>query len=66
MRDAATRLAGNRAVEPANRLEKGLAGYDRIARHAMSAEAAVAITAVASGEDDGGDGDGDEDEDSAA
>jgi uncharacterized membrane protein len=32
-----------------DRLEKGLAGYDRIARHAMSAEAAVAITAVASG-----------------
>ena len=45
-----------------DRLEKGLAGYDRIARHAMSAEAAVAITAVASGED----GDGDGDEDSAA
>ena len=39
-----------------DRLEKGLAGYDRIARHAMSAEAAVAITAVASGEEDGGDG----------
>ena len=41
-----------------DRLEKGLAGYDRIARHAMSAEAVVAITAVASGEGDAGDGDG--------
>jgi uncharacterized membrane protein len=50
-----------------DRLEKGLAGYDRIARHAMSAEAAVAITAVMSGEDDGGEeGGGDGDEDSAA
>jgi len=28
------------------RLEKGLEGYDRIARHSLSAEAAVAITAV--------------------
>jgi uncharacterized membrane protein len=29
-----------------DRLEKGLAGYERIARHAVSAEAAIAITAV--------------------
>ena len=37
-----------------DRLEKGLAGYDRIARHAMSAEAVVAITAVGSEEEDAG------------
>jgi uncharacterized membrane protein len=36
------------------RLQKGLEGYDRIARHTVSAEAAVAITAIAS-EDDGAD-----------
>ena len=29
-----------------DQLEKGLAGYERIARHAVSAEAAIAITAV--------------------
>ena len=29
-----------------DRLEKGIAGYERIARHAVSAEAVVAITAV--------------------
>jgi uncharacterized membrane protein len=44
-----------------DRLQQGLAGYDRIARHAMSAEAVVAITAVASDEEvaggeDNGDG----------
>ena len=33
-------------------LQRGLEGYDRIARHAMSAEAVIAITAVGTGEDD--------------
>jgi hypothetical protein len=33
-------------------LQRGLEGYDRIARHAMSAEAVVAITAVGIGEGD--------------
>lgn len=32
--------------EVLDRLEKGIAGYERIARHAVSAEAVVAITAV--------------------
>jgi uncharacterized membrane protein len=31
-----------------DRLQKGIEGYDRITRHAVSAEAAIAITAVAS------------------
>jgi uncharacterized membrane protein len=35
-------IAEDRVIE---RLEKGLEGYDRIARHAVSAEAALAITA---------------------
>jgi len=35
------------------RLEKGLEGYDRIARHSLSAEAAVAITAVEVDDDEG-------------
>ena len=35
------------------RLQHGLEGYDRIARHTVSAEAAVAITAIASDEGDG-------------
>jgi uncharacterized membrane protein len=35
-------IAEDRVVE---RLEKGLQGYQRIARHAVSAEAAMAITA---------------------
>ena len=33
-------------------LQRGLEGYERIARHAMSAEAVVAITAVGTGEAD--------------
>jgi uncharacterized membrane protein len=33
-------------------LQRGIEGYDRIARHAMSAEAVVAITAVGTGEGD--------------
>jgi uncharacterized membrane protein len=33
-------------------LQRGIEGYDRIARHAMSAEAVVAITAVGTGEDE--------------
>jgi hypothetical protein len=37
------------------RLERGVAGYQRIARHTVSAEAAMAITAVVA-EDDSGDG----------
>ena len=40
-------IAEDKMIE---RLEKGLEGYDRIARHALSAEAAVAIVAEA---DDG-------------
>jgi uncharacterized membrane protein len=35
------------------RLEKGIEGYERIARHTVSAEAAVAITAVAAEAEDG-------------
>jgi uncharacterized membrane protein len=36
-----------------DRLEQGIAGYERIARHALSAEAVLAISAeVAEGEDD--------------
>jgi uncharacterized membrane protein len=37
------------------RLERGVAGYQRIAKHTVSAEAAMAITAVVA-EDDSGDG----------
>ena len=33
-------------------LQRGIEGYERIARHAMSAEAVVAITAVAAADDD--------------
>jgi uncharacterized membrane protein len=33
-------------------LQRGIEGYQRIARHAMSAEAVVAINAVGAGEDD--------------
>jgi uncharacterized membrane protein len=40
-------IAEDRMIE---RLEKGLEGYDRIARHALSAEAAVAIVAEGSEE----------------
>jgi len=39
-------VAEDRVIE---RLEKGLEGYERIARHTVSAEAAVAITAEAAG-----------------
>ena len=46
-------------------LQRGIEGYERIARHAMSAEAVVAITAVASGEDGGGGGDAPDDDESA-
>src|SRR3954451_11019266 len=41
-------IAEDRMIE---RLEKGLQGYDRIARHAVSAEAAMAITASESEEE---------------
>jgi uncharacterized membrane protein len=44
-----------------DRLQKGLDGYDRIARHAVSAEAVVAITAIPDGSDDGDEADGSED-----
>jgi uncharacterized membrane protein len=60
-------IAEDRVIE---RLEKGLEGYDRIARHSVSAEAAVAITAVADeaeegestegGSGDGGSGEGEQ------
>jgi uncharacterized membrane protein len=35
------------------RLERGVAGYQRIAKHTVSAEAAMAITAVAADDDSG-------------
>lgn len=38
-----------------DRLEKGIAGYERIARHAVSAEAVVAITAVGIDDDESDD-----------
>ena len=38
-------IAEDRMIE---RLEKGLEGYDKIAKHAVSAEAAAAIVAEAS------------------
>ena len=41
-------------------LQRGIEGYQRIARHAMSAEAVVAITAVGSGEDDAQEAEADE------
>ena len=49
-------IAEDRMIE---RLERGLQGYERIARHAVSAEAALAITAipVAAGEPVGPDAD---------
>jgi uncharacterized membrane protein len=40
-------IAEDRVID---RLQKGLEGYDRIARHAVSAEAAMAITAEAAEE----------------
>ena len=36
------------------RLERGLEGYERIARHTVSAEAALAITAFPDDSDDAG------------
>jgi uncharacterized membrane protein len=36
-------IARDRVVE---QLQKGLAGYDRIAKHALSADAAAAVTAT--------------------
>lgn len=44
-------LAEDRVIE---RLENGIAGYERIARHTVSAEAALAITAAATGADEAG------------
>ena len=44
-------IAEDKVIE---RLEHGIAGYQRIARHSVSAEAAMAITAVV--DDDSGDG----------
>lgn len=41
-------LAEDRVVQ---RLEEGLAGYEKIARHALSAEAAAAVVAEAQSED---------------
>jgi uncharacterized membrane protein len=46
-------IAEDRVIE---RLEKGLEGYDRIARHAVSAEAALAITAEGIEDDEGASG----------
>jgi uncharacterized membrane protein len=40
-------VAEDRVIE---RLENGIAGYERISRHTVSAEAALAITAEASGD----------------
>ena len=40
-------IAEDRMIE---RLEKGIEGYDKIAKHAVSAEAAVAIVAEVSEE----------------
>jgi uncharacterized membrane protein len=45
-------IAEDRVIE---RLERGVAGYQRIAKHTVSAEAAMAITAVVE-DDDSGDG----------
>jgi hypothetical protein len=36
-------------------LQTGLEGYDRIARHTLSADAVVAITALPDADDDDGD-----------
>ena len=44
-------IAEDRVIE---RLQAGLEGYEKIARHAVSAEAAVAITAEGSEEDAAG------------
>jgi uncharacterized membrane protein len=41
-------VAEDRVIE---RLENGIAGYERISRHTVSAEAALAITAEATGDD---------------
>jgi uncharacterized membrane protein len=43
-------IAEDRVIE---RLERGVAGYQRIAKHTVSAEAAMAITAVAEDDDSG-------------
>jgi hypothetical protein len=43
-------IAEDRVIE---RLERGIAGYQRIAKHTVSAEAAMAITAVAEDDDSG-------------
>jgi uncharacterized membrane protein len=49
------------------RLQTGLEGYDRIARHTLSADAVVAITALpGDGDDDGGDDAGDGNDEQAA
>jgi uncharacterized membrane protein len=53
-------IAEDRVIE---RLERGVAGYQRIAKHTVSAEAAMAITAVA--EDGSGDSQSAEQEDEA-
>jgi uncharacterized membrane protein len=45
-----------------DQLQQGIEGYERIARHAVSAEAAMVITAEA-GEDDDEDGDGEDEKD---
>jgi uncharacterized membrane protein len=42
-------VAEDRVIE---RLENGIAGYERISRHTVSAEAALAITAEATGDDE--------------
>jgi hypothetical protein len=54
-------IAEDRVIE---RLERGVAGYQRIAKHTVSAEAAMAITAVAA-EDDSGEGQSAEQKDEA-
>jgi hypothetical protein len=41
-------IAEDRVIE---RLERGVAGYQRIAKHTVSAEAAMAITAVVEDDD---------------
>jgi hypothetical protein len=49
---SAIAIAEDRVIE---RLEQGVAGYQRIAKHTVSAEAAMAITAMVD-DDDSGDG----------
>ena len=48
-------IAEDRVIE---QLERGIEGYERIARHTVSAEAVVAITAELSDEDEDGEGEG--------